>query len=124
MKKKIMLIIALIIVSVGSHNMYFSHVKDSIVMSDLLLVNAEALANNDESKKCPNAYDVYDQHSGTFKVDANLEISIMGKKFKVATIYANCAINVLYGVGHCRRESPGNCCPYEKIGDVKLYVII
>ncbi|WP_240056000.1 hypothetical protein [Bacteroides cellulosilyticus] len=99
-------------------------------MSDLLLVNAEALANNDESKKCPNAYDVYnhyldyDQHSGTFKVDANLEISIMGKKFKVATIYANCAINVLYGVGHCRRESPGNCCPYEKIGDVKLYVII
>jgi hypothetical protein len=30
----------------------------------------------------------------------------MGKKFKVATIYANCAINVLYGVGHCRRESP------------------
>lgn len=77
MKKKIMLIIALIIVSVGSHNMYFSHVKDSIVMSDLLLVNAEALANNDESKKCPNAYDVYnhyldyDQHSGTFKVDAN-----------------------------------------------------
>lgn len=59
MKKKIMLIIALIIVSVGSHNMYFSHVKDSIVMSDLLLVNAEALANNDESKKCPNAYDVY-----------------------------------------------------------------
>ena len=48
MKKKIMLIIALIIVSVGSYNMYFSHVKDSIVMSDLLLANAEALANNDE----------------------------------------------------------------------------
>ena len=100
------------------------------VSQQILLVNAEALANNDESKKCPNAYDVYnhyldyDQHSGTFKVDANLEISIMGKKFKVATIYANCAINVLYGVGHCRRESPGNCCPYEKIGDVKLYVII
>lgn len=102
--------------------------QNSNELTDVALANVEALAGSDESgsTSCPSPYDVRDhqlsftQRTGSFIVDANFEITILGKKFKIDGVEAGVNITKSYEIGNCDKESPGNCCPNARNGEIKL----
>ena len=102
--------------------------QNSNELTDIALANVEALAGSNESgsTSCPGPYDVRDhqlsftKRTGNFTVDANLEITILGKKFKIDGVEAGVNITKSYEIGNCDKESPGNCCPNARNGEIKL----
>ena len=114
------------IAAVACYNVYQSN---SVMnrLSDLALANVEALAVGDViTGKCPEPYDVYDhqfgftQRTGTYIVNSSGEINIMGNKIKVGSVSAGTNITVTYEIGNCETYSPGNCCPYKRIGEINI----
>ena len=123
MKNKILLVIIIVLFVVGYG--VFSSQVDVKPISDLALANVEALASPDEAGKCPDPYDVYNhqfgfvQRTGRYKLDANCEVTIAGKKFKIAGLSSGVTATLTYELGNCDKDSPGNCCPNSRIGEVR-----
>lgn len=124
MKSKFFSIIVVVaFVSLSGYGVYKNQQKN--VLSDVMLANLEALADI-EGGKCPDPYDVYDhqlsfnQKRGTFTVDGNFEINIMGKKFKIWGGSVGSTVTVTYEIGNCDKYSPGNCCPNSRNGEINI----
>lgn len=125
MKKKKLIVIVLVAIGlVAGYNMYISPKK--VKLSDLVLANVEALANIEGDGSCPNPYDVYNhqlsftQRTGRFTLDANCEASIAGKKIKILGVSANATVTITYELGNCNQQSPGNCCPNSRNGEINI----
>lgn len=130
MSKKILFIVVIAIVGgIASCGIYLMRTenKPTEKMSDILLANVEALSFiEDGTKKCPNPYDVYNhqlsfsQRTGTFTIDANLEINVFGKVIKVADGKVGGSVTITYEIGNCDLYSPGNCCPNSRNGEIHV----
>lgn len=129
MNTKIFYAIAIAAALLTGYSAYNAHNQQEL--SDVLLANVEALADNTEESDqnvttCPNPYDVRDhqlsftEHEGNYSADVNGEITIAGKKFKIAEANAKIHVTITYLIGDCDKESIGNCCPNSRNGEVKI----
>ena len=97
--------------------------------SNLLLENAEALAQDESGTGCPKPYDVpdhylgYVQKTGTQTIQFGGYIEIRGKRIPIEG-KVGATITFTYEVGDCSNFSEGACCPYDKIGEIKNVNII
>lgn len=123
MKNKILLVITIVVLA-GGYGVYSSQVNVKPV-SDLVLANIEALASSGEAGNCPSPYDVYNhqlgftQRTGRFTLNANCEATIAGKKFKIFGCSGGATVTLTYELGNCDKDSPGNCCPNSRNGEVR-----
>ena len=90
MKKRVFKIAMSVVVLAVIAGVWLQNRKEETKLSDLAMANIEALAAEEIQKKCPDTYDVYDhqlsfsQRTANCTVGVDGEISIMGKKFKIA----------------------------------------
>lgn len=101
--------------------------QNSNELSGIILANVEALANDPGDEiQCPDPYDVKDhqlsfsQKTANCTVDANGNITLFGKTFKVSGVEAGTTISKTYEIADCLKPSPGNCCPGSRIGEIKI----
>ena len=122
--KKIFSIMAVASALFAGYSTY--NTQQNTELTDIALANVEALASGVDATilECPDPYDVRDhqlshtQRTGTFEVDANGEINIFGKKFKVGGVNVGAKVKKTYEIGHCDMPSPGNCCPNSRVGEI------
>ena len=102
---------------------------NAVPENSILAKNIDALTSNEGEHSynpCPDPYDVYNyklsfpQHTGYFPVDANGEITIAGKKFKVGGASIGGKVSVTYHISECDDPASGNCCPNSRNGEVKI----
>ena len=123
-KKFIKVAFVAAIVMVGGVNVFNAQKVNTL--SDVVLANVEALADDENMIDCPDPYDVknhqlnFTQRTGEFTVDSGGEITIMGKKYAVGGASAGMYITLTYELGNCDMESTGNCCPGSRIGEIRI----
>lgn len=125
------IVVMAIVGSIAGYGIYLTQTQSengsTEKMSDILLANVEALSFiEDGTKKCPDPYDVYNhqlsfsQRTGTFIIDANLEINVFGKVIKVVGGQVGSSVTITYEIGDCSLYSPGNCCPNSRNGEIHI----
>ena len=91
-----------------------------------ILKNVEALTRHESPGGYPEGYDVKDHMfdfgdavTGSFGVDGDGSISIEGMPVQLG-LGSGATVTITYHVGNCRTPASGTCCPYARIGEIKI----
>ncbi len=126
MRKNVFRVAVSVIAVVSVGVISFQNRQEDTKLSDWAMANIEALATDEIKKKCPDPYDVYDhqlsfsQRTADCTVEADGEINLMGQKIRIGGVKVHSSVEVVYEIGDCDKYSPGNCCPNNRNGEIRI----